>query len=525
MRVLTKINVYSNYFTIHTHNYEMIEFFRSYARRFNQWKLVPNRQTKRFQREIYKTFYLWDKRKNIFRFHRGCFTNLIKLMTDLGKMDDVIIEHTQNYFPEPVELKMKDNWTPRDYQEPAIDFIIKPLDNDSVPFEDRQMNFRLMALKTGRGKTSISAFALEKIGQRVVAVLKPMYIDKWIKDVQGFYHLDKEDLMSVSGGDQLRGLISLAKEGNLKAKIILISNATMRNWLNEYEQNTLTTKEIYGITPDEFFPLIKAGVRLIDEVHQDFHFNFMLDLYTHVPLTLSLSATLDTRDDFLKTMYNIAYPSFTCYKEKGVPKHIDAVAVIYSINSQIKMRTTEFGSNNYSHNAFEKSILKNRLFYPYMNMIKSVINYGYINGYKKGDKCAVFASSIDMCTRMTTYLKNEFPHLDVRRYVQDDPYENVTDADIRVTTILSGGTAVDIPGLTCSILTIAIDSLQSNLQTFGRLRPIKDRQTRFFYLSCSNINKHNQYHERRKLLLKDEAKSYREYVYQKTLFNYQSSSG
>jgi hypothetical protein len=146
-------------------------------------------------------------------------------------------------------------------------------------------------------------------------------------------------------------------------------------------------------------------------------------------------------------------------------------------------------------------------------MIKHLVEVGYIKDYRKSDRLAIYAASIDMCTRLAEYLQEQYPKLDVRRYVGEDPYENVIVPDIRVSTILSSGTAVDIPMLTATILTINIDSLQANVQVLGRLRKLDGRDARFYYCWCEQLAKHRTYHERRDKSLLKRVKNIKQLAY------------
>ena len=67
-------------------------------------------------------------------------------------------------------------------------------------------------------------------------------------------------------------------------------------FIDEYEVKK--SNNMYGCNPEDFFNLINVGIRLIDEVHQDFHLNFKIDLYTNVKKTISLSATLQSDNKF-----------------------------------------------------------------------------------------------------------------------------------------------------------------------------------------------------------------------------------
>lgn len=346
-------------------------------------------------------------------------------------------------------------------------------------------------------------------GQRVVCIVKPGYIEKWISDFKGYFDCVNSDIMVVKGSAHLMGLLQMAKDGKLKSKFIIISNKTLQNYLKFYEQMQEGILDMgYACLPENLFEYLGSGLRLIDEVHQDFHLNFKIDLYTNVAKSVSLSATLLNNDPFIERMYKLAYPVEKRYT--GIlDKYVVAKAVMYSLQSNTYVRTTEFGSTSYSHIAFEKSIMKNHIVRDtYFKLIANTVGISFIKNYVKGDKCAVFCASIDMCTEFTKYIQKQYPHLDVRRYVAEDPYENLIEPDIRVTTILSGGTAHDIPGLTTVVLTIGIDSIQANIQTVGRLRKIKDRVVNFLYLVCNDIPKHLEYHGRKEKMLQQRAHSF-----------------
>ena len=116
-----------------------------------------------------------------------------------------------------------------------------------------------------------------------------------------------------------------------------------------------------------------------------------------------------------------------------------------------------------------------------------------------------------MCTELTEYMRKKYPRLDVRRYDEDDEFENLIDADVSVSTMQSSGTAVDIPNLTTVIMTTAMASSQGNIQGFGRLRALKNDNTKtdFLYFVCEDIPKHIEYHEKKRMILRDRVKHYK----------------
>lgn len=504
-----QIKVFSNYFSVHTRHYDSIKVIREFTSRFNHWGFARDPRTGRFRHQVLKEFFVYNKKQMVYRLHIHCFKEFMSHLKDHMYDESMYtVENVALKEPKVIDVKLNEGWVLRDYQEEAMEFTVSP----------NLYHSTLINLKTGRGKGVTSMAAIAKIGYRTAIVVKPMYIEKWKKELFQILNIDNKDVMIIKGGDNLKSVIQLAKEDKLEAKFIIFSNKTLQLWIKAYEEDSNAFKNLgYECTPSELFETLGVGIRLIDEVHQDFHFNFLLDLYTHTNHVISLSATLENRDAFMLKMYELAYPNDRRYREENVKKYIHSYAIMYRIKHGISIRTTEFGQKTYSHHAFEKSILKFNLLHSYFDMICNIAEAGYLKNYQKGDKLAIFASSIDMCTRLTDLLKKRYPHLDIRRYVQDDPYENVIDSDIRVTTILSAGTAIDIPQLTTTILTIAIDSIQANLQTLGRLRDIPGREVNFFYLVCEQVPKHVEYHKRREKLLNESAATFKELIYHKLL--------
>jgi hypothetical protein len=247
-------------------------------------------------------------------------------------------------------------------------------------------------------------------------------------------------------------------------------------------------------------------LRVIDEVHQDFHLNFKIDLYTHVQRSVSLSATMISDDPFVERMQNLAYPSDLRYQGQAYDKYIATRAVFYQLADPSKVKWKAH-NGNYSHNVYEHSIMKNKTMLDnYVRIIFRLLETTWLKDgyYKPGDKAIIFCASIDFCTLLTERLKYHFTKHSVERYVgsMNDPYDNLMNPDLRVTTHGSAGTAVDIPGLTTTVMSLALRSSSGSLQNLGRLRVLDDgREPLYVYMNCSDVPKHIDYHEHRMKLL------------------------
>lgn len=477
-----------------------------FAQRYVQWGAirveVPGRRPI-YKRGPIKVFAAATENRSEFRFHINTLKEFKEHLA-LDFIKDEMIEWQQAPIPtgREVVLPVRPEWSDREHQHAPIAYGL--LDDDRSKFIDMQ---------TGKGKSYCSLRIISERGVMPVIIVKPMYLDKWVIDIRKTYDIAVEDLMVVRGSAQLQALLLLAQAGQMDAKVVLVSNKTIQNWIKLYEKfGEHTLDQGYVCLPEQFFEQLQSGYRLIDEVHQDFHLNFKIDLYTNVERSLSLSATLLSDDDFINKMYEVAYPSAQRFKGAVYDKYIESHAVIYRATDPKLLRWQDPASKNYSHHVFEKSIMRHpQMLQNYFALINQVLRGIWLTDkYQAGDKAIIFCASIDMCTALTQFLKQRYPDKDVRRYVEEDSYDNLMLPDIRVTTLISAGTAVDIPQLTATLLTTAVSSSQSNIQGFGRLRKLSDDRTpTFAYFTCEDIPKHVEYHERKHKLLEQRSTHYK----------------
>lgn len=354
--------------------------------------------------------------------------------------------------------------------------------------------------------------AAARIGLRTIVIVKSMYVDKWVGDIISTTQTPRKRILKIGGSKALIELFSLAKKNKLKADFIVISINTIGKWFDMFEDRGAGIKDFgYHSTPETWYEDLQIGVRITDEVHQFFHANFKLDLYSNVKYSIPLSATLLTRDANLERMYELMFPVTDRAPSLALHKYAHSYAMHYQFERPLKIRTMEYGQSMYSHNAVERSIISDsKIFANYMKLIDETLKMTYLDNPLQGKKAAIFCSSKDMCGRVVEYLKKKYPQFDTRRYVDVDPYENAIDSDIRVTTIGSCGAAVDIPNLVTVILTQAIESIQANIQVLGRLREIVGTKVEFVFFTADNIEKHVKYYIQKKDIMRERAASFNE---------------
>lgn len=457
-------------------------------------------RTNRYRKVVTSVYAARTQDCNEFRFHINQYEKFIQLMeANLVPKDCLDIVTLDVPEADPLDCSIKDTWVPRADQEPVVDYLV-----------NSKFRSKLVGIQTGKGKSFLSMYAASKFNKKIAIVVRPMFIYKWVGDVAKYLNIDTAtEVMVIQGLSQLMAVFEQQKQGLLdNIKIFIFSNKTLQLWFKQYrEYGELIRDQGYGITPEEMYGHLKIGLRLIDEVHLDFHLNFIIDLYTNISSSISLSATLDNKDQFLRDMYELAYPMSQRFKEQEIDKYAIARCIIYSIDDKPeKIRSTEYGSKSYSHNAFEEYIMmRPKKLENYLKLIKHAVDVSFMQDYVKGERCVIFAYRKDFCAITVEYLKQVYPNLDIRRYVAEDPDENMYDPDIRVTTLGSGSTGHDIAMLKAAIMTVNVESIQANVQAFGRLRKLDNLTPRFIYFTCLDVPKHMQYHKMKVEILQKRA--------------------
>lgn len=500
--------VYTHHFTVKPLNSRMTQLIYSFSRNYLYRRSIYGK-TGNILTEVVKHYASADKDRTIFRFHYNGLESFKRFLKDRYMTTD---QYSIEYLPDPtydtVDYKLQPNFSPRPYQIPVIDYIVDP----------DHPRFKLLALNTGEGKTISSFFAMEKMKIKTIVIERPGYIDRWLDEIKKVFVDIK--VMTVTGTANLQLFMKKVRDYELEYDIALVSNKTMQLFITAYEKfgEEVISEDKYICPPQEFFQTVRAGFRIIDEVHQDFHFNFKLDMYTHVQYSLSLSATLVNKENFIEEMYQVAYPKELRYHSKTTNKFVKATCVYFSINERYKIVSTRRGTNLYSQTAYEECLMRiTPVFNDFKEMVYNIVNDGFINEMSKGDKLIIFAGTVKMCSELTHYLRTKFKGVSINKYTAEDDYSNLIDSDIRITTMGSGGTAHDIPNLTTIIKLVSLDSVQSNLQLIGRLRDIPGKDIKYIYLVDETQSKQVIYHRNAKKVLDSRIRSMRQMVYPRNL--------
>lgn len=437
-----------------------------------------------------------------FFFHNSVLDKLIELVKDINP-DEVIVEEVNALFDSvEVEMPKRDHRPPRPGQDKAVEFITSG-----------EGNTKVICVEPGGGKTWILNQAMCKINRRLGMVIKAQYLDKWKADIEEAHHVEPGDILIIRGSVDFAAAMREAVEGKLSAKYILISNSTYRAYLSLYEAINGDHSFSYPVKPHDLWGAFGVEVLAIDEGHQDFHFNHRLIVFSHVPLLVVLSGTPDPDNTFKDAVTKLTYPPEARFLLPPTPPYLRITAYSYSLKTPGRVKWNNRGRPDYSQVALEKAILAYKpLLANYTEMIIGIVKGRFKEVYRPGRSIVVFAGTKLMCEHLRKAFSKAFPDLKVLRLIGGDPYSNIVESDILVTTTKSFGTAKDKPGLALSVMTEAVGDSQANLQHIKRLRKPPDGPEyftpEFIYLLCADIHQHFRYHDKKRQLFSGMALSH-----------------
>lgn len=464
----------------------------AYAERWAQKEQVPDPRTGIKEEKIKAIFctHTWDRREMGFLI--DMYPEFVKHMEFASpgtKMEVVNLVPSSGV---SVEMTMKDHFKPRGEQPEAISYVCS---NQNRP---------VLEAATGFGKTITAFFAMAKKSTRTAAVMGATHLKTWMNCGDEYMGMRDGDVLVISGSSNLKTAVEMISNGDLNPKFILISSQTLQKFITAYEEDFQNVH--YDFTPIELWSLLGVGFLIRDETHESIHATVKQVIYSDIPEILFLSATLVSDDRFINRVYEYIFGK---KKDRWISKpnqHIAVRPTFYWIHPNLlNHRSFKFKSAfGYSHVHFEKSILKRkRVTEEWCNFISSMVRSTLIKNYQSGLKALVLVSTKKMAFAMQAHLQADYPHLTVGAFVDGAHTDELYDRDIVVSTPKGAGTGKDIPGLYVVIQTIAVNSIQLNLQIMGRLRPVKvngvalDLDPLYIYLNAMNIPKHNEYHRKR----------------------------
>ena len=491
-KVRIRIIVRNNHFKVFLTRPQDYKLYNIIDSKLVSYTFMYNHQTKRTKRVAKDSFFL--KLPKLGRIYSiGVIGTFLGLVRSVGiSKESIVFIDERKYSYSKLGIKTQTHLEDRDYQTPIIKDLVS---NDKY-------NRYLLDVLMGMGKTYMALSAAVKIDTRTGLLLLARYQNKWVDDILDTTNATRDQIYVVSGKNSLLHLIEHIEEHDFR--FILFSISTLMMYCKNYRKDNPYTP----ISPDLLLTHLGIGLIINDESHQFFHMVFMLTLYLDIYKFIGLTATLEDNDPDMEKLYHVLFPRQTRLSVTGkFENFINVKGYLYKINNPKRIKCVT--PRGYSHGLFEDYIMRTRSFFnKYMEVIIDIINENYINNKKAGDKCLLFFAKVMMCSMVVKRLKKEYPKLDIRRYVEDDHYDNLMDADICVSTDQSAGTAVDIPNLILCLQTVPRGTKKGNKQAMGRTRKIKDREVIYSYIYTKDIPSHIKLNQDRYSAISKLAKTY-----------------
>ena len=306
-------------------------------------------------------------------------------------------------------------------------------------------------------------------------------------------------MLTIQGSAQLKDAIRLAIADDFNYDFIMISNVTLYKMFKVYEEMG-STVDVYGCEPWELCQLLGIGTFMKDEGHLDFHANFRLDLFLHVPVSITLSGTFSSENVFIKRMQQLQHPLASRAPTVAPTKFRAVKGVRYSIDPKRELRYKLRGRTEYNHNQLEESILKDkRARAKYLGLITKVFEDEYLKVRTSNDqKALILCGRVEMAEVIIQHLLEVYPELSLGRYVSGDSFMEAITNEVLVTTIISGKAAIDVANLILCFNTVNVGSKETNLQALGRIRELKhlpNIRPQFVYLYTDDIASASFYHQ------------------------------
>jgi len=479
------ITIKNVYFTVKVMDSSLRSVMNSMDSNLTTYKLIYDYHTKKMRSVKDKKYYVYNPVTELYHFNINNLKDfMILLKQHYLEKSDIEIKYDKRYKIEQLMLNWDEEYKPRDYQDRYIDALTT----------EEGYAARLIDLTTGYGKGVISTNAVLKLNMKTIILVLPKYIEKWLAEIQEYTDVDRDEIYIVRGGGALSKLIEIEKTDHDKHKFIIMSIRTVMLYIKQYESGM----NKHAITPLDLIQYLRVGILVNDEAHQEYHAVFKTLLYFNVFRVIGLSATLDSNQRDMRKMYYIMYPPASRISNLvEVIPYINVYAIRYYIEDIRYILYKR--AQGYNHILYEQSILKNSIMTKcYLKMIVDIFKEHYVDRKLPGETCLIYSSSIRMASIISNYIESAYTALDVRRYVEDDPYSDLMGGEVVSTTPNSASTAIDKKKLITVIQTVSMSSLQANIQTMGRLRKIDGRDTRYIYIYTPDIPNQQRMHQDRK---------------------------
>lgn len=481
---------------------------KDFSSKFLSYAYIYNKRQKRRVAVLDKSFFIKREFADhiLYTFVKESLMDLTVYLKfrgiDILNKDEFEIVVADNFIPKDINIKLQDKYVLREDQNKYLNAIM-----------DNNMQKALIEARPGFGKTVLS-LGIACAKKKRIMLLLPGYVNKWKLDVLNVLDIAEKDVYVIQGKDSIIKLINKIKnKEEINYKVYIVSEASLMPYADK-------DRESYGKGYMEISDIIRyleIGTVLIDEIHEKFFQSFYLLLLINTQLLIGMTGTYTSGNSYVRKFQDILFPAKTRLNFIKIERFTNTYAIDYLLEFPKSAKYLQ--QNMYNHDTYENSTLianRSKLL-NFIDMLEYYLEDSYIRNYKEGNKMVIFVASVRFATMLAKYFSSKYRQFDIRRYTSDDPYENILEPDIIITTLQSAGTAIDIPRLKVVFNTVVSLSEVRNVQSHGRLRKLEGEEVLYYYFYSTSIPKHASFHKTRAEQLKPYSKEFRYIRYNKKI--------
>lgn len=402
--------------------------------------------------ELMNRYYAYSKAKSEFMIPAAYTDEVVdhikSLDTPMTISDEKIIEGRE------IKIKMKDWFQPKPEQVEAIKYLA----SENPPYN------KGLSLMTGGGKTVVTIAAIVQRAKAAMVITSGL-TEQWRQSFIKFTNVGKR-VVVVQGIQSLMNLI----EADDKPDIIIFSLETLRRYI-------LREENYKDLPPySQFIEYFGIDTKVVDECHLNFKTNTYVDLHSNIRNNVYLTATFTSSNYQTRKIFNRIYPTDMRYGASVRDRYID----IWSYGYQFAVPEKCYAkSRGYNHNGYEKYFYKRPMKAQWLfeSILVPAINDHYDNRCKKGARCLIFFSTLEMIKLAYEFLKAQYPNRKVGVYIGGSAEKAYSKYEIIISNPKKAGTGKDIPELYTVVNTISYASPTLTEQMLGRLRKLPDGTT------------------------------------------------
>lgn len=347
-----------------------------------------------------------------------------------------------------------------DEQKLAIDYLV----GAGVYESTRNVPQKILIMPPSRGKTYCAVSAIQRLRMRALIIVRTRSLkNQWIDRIKAYTNIHPQMVVDISSSDILKAYLYGECPLDYKQMIFVVTRSLLMSFCKSYGMLSL----------NDAFKTLAIGIKIIDEVHQEYERTLYIDYFTNVRKTFYLTATFAQSEYLNNLIFQRAFNLTQKLQFKVTDRHIIYIAILYNshpnalIREQVMMKD-KFDRFKYIDYQIDAGYMVDAMTY--------CINYYLRSGEKRG-KTLILSSKHTSCD----YFKELAEELVGDLYTTCAFYTGNKVDDYKVYDIISAtpqmlGTGEDIPYLRYLFNTEPGRSLPNLDQFSGRLRPYVDEE-------------------------------------------------